>query len=122
MSQADIDKLVSKLRFLSKVVEKVVDATLLKHINSYGMPYFCQLTYYTHHSTETAIVSIHDLNWLVYQGCVAALVLLDPSSASTLLTIQFTRKSWELTVMLLAGWLNFCKTTVNLLVLITQVW
>jgi len=67
---------------LSKVVEKVVDGRLSEHIRRYRLLPVRQSVYRPFHSTETAVVSIHnDMISVVDQGHIGALVLLDVSAA-----------------------------------------
>jgi len=65
---------ISNLSFVSKVVEKVVDARLTKHSNKFDLlPVFLS-AYRPHHSTETAVVCILDgLIKAVDQGHIGAL-------------------------------------------------
>ena len=49
---------ISNLSFLSKIVEKVVDARLTEHVESHRLLRTLQSAYRPFHSTETAVVSI----------------------------------------------------------------
>jgi len=73
---------VSNLNFISKVVEKIIQNRLLKHINSFsGLPNF-QSAYRMFHSTETALLRVqNDLLLAIEQRKVSALTLLDLSAA-----------------------------------------
>jgi len=73
---------ISNLSFLSKVVEKVVDGRLWEHIKRHRLLSVRQSAYHPFHSTETAVISIHnDMIGVVDQGDIGALVLLDLSAA-----------------------------------------
>jgi len=73
---------ISNLSFLSKVVERVDAARLSVHIESQQLLPSCQSAYRAHHSTETAIISIHDeIVRTIDAGDVCAVVLLDLSAA-----------------------------------------
>ena len=89
---------ICNLSFLSKIVEKVVDARLTEHAESHRLLPTFQSTYRPFHSTETAVVSI-----LIYMitavdsGRIGALMLLDLSAAfdtiddSVLLDVLYRR-------------------------------
>jgi len=73
---------ISNLSFLSKIVQKVVDSRLSEHIKRHHLLPVRQSHYRPFHSTETAVVSIHNhMIAVVDQGHIDALVLLDLSSA-----------------------------------------
>ena len=73
---------VSNLSFLSKVLEKVVVNQLNTHINSSNTPNQYQSAYRKFHSTETALLKIHnDILASMDAGKVTALTLLDLSAA-----------------------------------------
>jgi len=68
--------------FLSKVVEKVTDATLSEHINRHRLLPLFQSAYRPYHSTGTALVRIHnDIIATVDKGHIGVLALLDLSAA-----------------------------------------
>jgi len=70
------------LDFLSKVVEKVVNARLAKHVNRHRLLSVVQTAYRPFHSTETAIVRVlNDIISVDNQGHISALMLLDLSAA-----------------------------------------
>ena len=73
---------VSNLTFLSKIIEKTVASRLNTHVMNTGcFPKF-QSAYRQCHSTETALLRVHnDIVRLVGQGETVALVLLDLSAA-----------------------------------------
>ena len=74
--------LISNLGFLSKVVEKVVDARLAEHVNRHRLLPVVQSTYRLFHSTETAILRVlNNMIGVVDQGHIGALMLLDLSAA-----------------------------------------
>ena len=73
---------ISSLGFLSKVVEKVVDARLAEHVSRHRLLSVVQSAYRPFHSTETAIVRVvNDMISVVDQGHIGALMLLDLSTA-----------------------------------------
>jgi hypothetical protein len=73
---------VSNLNFISKIIEKVIQSRLLKHINGFsGLPKF-QSAYRMFHSTETALLKVqNDLLLAMEERRVSALTLLDLSAA-----------------------------------------
>ena len=73
---------MSNLSFLSKILEKVVVNCLNSHINSSKLSNHYQSAYKKFHSTETALLKIHnDMLSSMDNGKVTALTLLDLSSA-----------------------------------------
>ena len=73
---------VSNLSFLSKILEKLVASHLNSHINSSHTSNDYQSAYRKFHSTETALLKIHnDILSSIYDGRVTALTLLDFSDA-----------------------------------------
>ena len=73
---------ISNLSFLSKVVEKVVDARLSRHVERYWLLPNFQSAYRPYHSTETAIVRVlNDMIMAVDKGYIGCLMLLDLSAA-----------------------------------------
>ena len=73
---------VSNLSFLSKILEKVVASSLNSHINSSHTSNDYQSAYRKFHSTETALLKIHnDILSSMDDGRVTALTLLDLSAA-----------------------------------------
>ena len=74
---------VSNLSFLSKILEKVVASHLNSHINSSHTSNDYQSAYRKFHSTETALLNIHNniLSSSMDDGRVTALTLLSLSAA-----------------------------------------
>jgi len=73
---------ISKLPYVSNVVERVVAKRFISNDNTFDLLSTHQLAYRQHHSTETAILSVHnDLVRAVDDGKVTILVLLDLSAA-----------------------------------------
>ena len=73
---------VSNLSFLSKILEKVVASCLNSHINSSHTSNDYQSAYRKFHSTETALLKIHnDILSSMDDGRVTALTLFDLSAA-----------------------------------------
>ena len=73
---------VSNLSFISKIIEKVVSNRLQAHINSNELNNPMQSAYRKFHSTETALLRVHnDISVSLDKGHVKALTLLDLSAA-----------------------------------------
>ena len=73
---------VSNLSFISKIIEKVVSNRLQAHINSNKLNNPMQSAYRKFHSTETALLRVHnDISVSLDKGHVTALTLLDLSAA-----------------------------------------
>ena len=73
---------VSNLSFISKIIEKVVSNRLQAHINSNKLKNPMQSAYRKFHSTETALLRVHnDISVSLDKGHVTALTLLDLSAA-----------------------------------------
>jgi len=73
---------ISNLSFVSKTIERVVDSRLTRHVDLHSLLPTNQSAYRSKHSTETAVVSVHnELVHAVDAGHVGALVMLDLSSA-----------------------------------------
>ena len=73
---------VSGLCFINKIVERVVAQQINCHISSNGLGNDLQSAYKSGHSTETALLTIHDdIAFNMSQGGVTALTLLDLSAA-----------------------------------------
>ena len=73
---------ISNLSFLSKLVERVAAVRISAHIESQQLLPSCQSAYRAHHSTETAIVAVHDdLVRSIDSSDICALVVLDVSAA-----------------------------------------
>ena len=73
---------ISNLTFLSKLIEKVIAERLVSHMQDNGMVEKFQSAYKGKHSTETALLRVHnDMLFSIDQGGGGILVLLDLSSA-----------------------------------------
>ena len=73
---------VSNLSFISKIIETVVSNRLQAHINSNKLNNPMQSAYRKFHSTETALLSVHnDISVSLDKGHVTALTLLNLSAA-----------------------------------------
>jgi len=73
---------ISNLNFISKILEKVIYARLCHHLESFPSLSNFQSAYRKLHSTETALLQIHnDLSLAINRQQVSALVLLDLSAA-----------------------------------------
>ena len=73
---------ISNLTFLSKILERVVARLFMDHADQNGLLPARQSAYRKFHSTESAVLVVHnDIVCAIDQGHVVALVLLDLSSA-----------------------------------------
>ena len=73
---------ISNLSFISKILETVVANRFSSHIYINGLTNASQSAYKQFHSTETALLKVHnDINLNIYNGKVTALTLLDLSAA-----------------------------------------
>ena len=73
---------VSNLPFLSKVLEKVVDSRLERHLTENSLHADHQSVYRKFHSAETALLKVqNDILHSLDKNCVTVLVLLDLSAA-----------------------------------------
>ena len=73
---------VSNLNFILKILERVVAAQLQTHLDEAGLMTAFQSAYKKHHSTESALLNIHnDIFLNMAKGSVTALTLLDLSAA-----------------------------------------
>ena len=73
---------ISSLSFVSKILERVIDSRLTQHVNPLYILSSFQSAYRKCHSTETALVKVHnDLISAIDHGYLGALVTLDLSSA-----------------------------------------
>ena len=90
---------ISNLPFLSKIIERVVVKQFIHHADQNGLLLVRQSAYRRSHSTESAVLVVHNIVRAIDDGHVAALALLDHSSAfdsvdhSTLLSILRSRFS-----------------------------
>ena len=73
---------VSNLKFISKILERVVAVQLQTHLDEAGLMTAFQSAYRKHHSTESALLNIqNDILLNMAKGSVTALTLLDLSAA-----------------------------------------
>lgn len=73
---------ISNLSFLSKTIERLVDARFVSYADENSLSPVYQSAYRTQHSTETALVHLYnDMVATLDQGEVGVLVLLDMSAA-----------------------------------------
>ena len=75
-------KPVSNLNFISKILERVVAVQLQTHLDEAGLMTAFQSACRKHHSTESALLNIHnDILLNIAKGSVTALTLLNLSAA-----------------------------------------
>ena len=105
---------ISNLSYLSKVIERVAASRFKSHISTHSLFPAQQSAYRSFHSTETAILSVHnDLVRATDNGQITALVLLDLSAAfdtvdhDILLSVLWKRFSITDTVF------NWCQSYLN---------
>ena len=73
---------VSNLPFISKILEKVVDKLLERHLTDNKLHEGFQSAYRKFHSTESALLKVqNDILQFLHNNCVTVLVLLDLSAA-----------------------------------------
>ena len=73
---------VSNLNFISKILERVVAVQLRTHLDEAGLMTAFKSAYRKHHSTESALLNIHnDILLNMAKGSVTALTLLNLSAA-----------------------------------------
>ena len=73
---------VSNLPFISKILEKVVDKRLERHLTDIKLHEGFQSAYRKLHSTESALLKVqNDILQSLDNNCVTVLVLLDLSAA-----------------------------------------
>ena len=77
-----IDRHISNLNFISKLLERIIHSRMSLHLHSFPSITSFQSAYRSFHSTETALLRIqNDLLLACNQQKVSALVLLDLSAA-----------------------------------------
>ena len=87
---------ISNLSFLSKVVERVVSKQIINHMQRNKLEVVCQSAYKVHHSTETALLKVHnDILLAMDQRRVTLLVLLDLSAAFDTVDVSLLLKRLE---------------------------
>ena len=72
---------ISNLNFVSKVLERIIHACISSHLGSFPSITPFQSAYRQFHSTETALLRIHNDFLAINKQKVSALVLLDLSAA-----------------------------------------
>ena len=105
---------VSKLSFISKILEKIVANMLQAHIKNNHLSNPSQSAYRKHHFTESALLKVHnDIIISMDKGEVLALTLLDLSPLWTPLTMLHYQidflKGMEYLARLKFGFLLICK-------------
>jgi len=69
---------ISNLNFVSKILERVIDSRFTQHVNSFNLLSPFQSAYREFHSTETALVKVHnDLISAIDHGNLGVLFMLD---------------------------------------------
>ena len=72
---------ISNIPFISKLMEKVAVSRLVEHLSNNNLMEECQSAYRADHSTETALLKVHD-------DISSAL---DDSHAVALVTLEFNK-------------------------------
>ena len=73
---------VANLGFLSKIIEKIVASRLTEHLDKNNLHNLTQSAYRRYHSTETALLRVHnDIVYALDQKRMTVLILLDLSAA-----------------------------------------
>ncbi len=91
---------ISKLPFLSKILEKILSTQLISFMNDNQIFEKFQSDFHSQHSTQTTLVQVsHDLLLAVDSGLFSVLLLLDLSSAFDIanhdVLISHLKKSWR---------------------------
>ena len=74
-------RLFSNLVMVSKVIEKAVSVQLNDHVRTHHLEEWFQSAYKIHHSTESALVKVHnDILWAIEDHRSVLLLLLDLSA------------------------------------------
>jgi hypothetical protein len=84
LNQSDLNSFrpISNLSYVSKILERLINKRLTDFMDKHLLLPKTQSAYREHHSTETALVRVHnDIVRAIDQGDVCALVLLDLSAA-----------------------------------------
>ena len=75
------DRPISNLPFISKLIERSVEAQLTEHLDTHSLLNSHQSDFIKHHSTETVLLSIHDrLVQAINNQTIAGICLLDISA------------------------------------------
>jgi hypothetical protein len=86
---------VSNLQYLSKIIERVVAARLIKHMTDNNLKEPLQSAYCKYHSTETAVLKVqNDILCALDVGESVILVLLDLSAAFDTVDHQTLKKTF----------------------------
>ena len=73
---------VANLGFLSKIIEKIVASRLTEHLDKNNLHNLTQSAYRRYHSTETALLRVHnDIVYALDRKRMTVLILLDLSAA-----------------------------------------
>ena len=87
---------VSNLPFTSKILEKVVSKRIKGHLAKFSLEDPLQSAYKCHHSTETALIKVHnDLTAALESGSGAVLIMLDLSAAFDVLDHKILRERFR---------------------------
>ena len=98
---------VSNLSFISKILETVVASRLKSHISSNCLSNVSQSAYKEFHSTETALLKVHnDVTLNIDKGKVTVLTLLDLSAA-------FDTIDHNILIKRLSLWYGISSTALN---------
>ena len=102
-------KPVSNLNFISKILKRVVAVQLQTHLDEAGLMTAFQSTYGKHHSTESALLNIHnDILLNMANGSVTALSLLDLSGVFNTIDHTILHVYYGISDQALAGSNNTC--------------
>ena len=98
---------IPNLTFISKILEQVVANRLNSHIFINGLTNASQSAYKQFHSTETALLKVHnDINLNIHYGKVTALTLLDLSAA-------FDTIDYDILITRLSTWYGIYGTALS---------
>ena len=98
---------ISNLNFISKILEKIVALRVQSHLSSNSLHLPFQSAYRSFHSTETALLKVHnDLCAAMERGQVTSLILLDLSAA-------FDTVDHSILLNRLSNWFGLDNTVLN---------
>lgn len=105
---------VSNLPFISKLVEKVVSVRLQRHLKDNTLYDFFQSAYRQHHSTESALLKVHnDIFKSLDQKLCTAMIMLDLSAAFDLINHDILFHRLEFTFGIVSESLRWFESYLN---------